>query len=371
MSQPRPSSATQSPEGWSYAKAGLDVQKMRETQNSMFIQLRETWNYRKGKRGEPFGDLGHYASTISLGNGKALAVHTDNVGTKVLIAQMLGKYDTIGIDCVAYNVNDVICLGAEPAAFLDYLVFEKQPSKTLLNEIMKGLIRGAELGQVAIVGGETAVYPGVITGATVGKGFDFSGSCIGLVDTDSIITGSKLKAGDCIIGLESSGIHASGFTLARKVLLEEAKLPLSATLGGLQKSLGEELLTPTKIYVREVMDMVRSLRIHALAHITGGAYGKLSRFFPYFNGGFHISHLPKPPKIFTLIQESGQISEREMYSTYNMGVGMCVALPRSEVDQAISIAKNHGAKAFEVGEVTGKREIILESPNGPKLELTR
>jgi phosphoribosylformylglycinamidine cyclo-ligase len=366
------SSASSSPtQGWSYAKAGLDVKKMRESQNSMFLLLRETWKNRKGARGRPFGELGHYASTISLGNGKALAVHTDNVGTKVLIAQMLGKYDTIGIDCVAYNVNDVVCLGAEPAAFLDYLVFEKQPSETLLHEIMKGLIQGAEQAQVAIVGGETAVYPGVITGAATGQGFDFSGSCIGLVDTDSVITGSNLRVGDSVIGIESSGIHASGFTLARKVLLGEAKLPLSATLGGLQRSLGEELLTPTKIYVREVLEMVRSLEIHALAHITGGAYGKLSRFFPYFKGGFHLNSLPKPPKIFSLIQETGQISDREMYSTYNMGIGMCAALPKSEADEAISIAKNYGSRALEVGEVTRKREIILDSPNGAKLDLTQ
>ncbi len=358
-------------QGWSYAKAGLDVQKMRQTQNSMFTQLRETWKNRKGGYGQPFGDLGHYASTISLGNGKALAVHTDNVGTKVLIVQMLDKYDTIGIDCIAYNVNDVICLGAEPTAFLDYLVFERQPSESLLKEIMKGLIVGAEQAQVAIVGGETAVYPGVITGAASGKGFDFSGSCIGLVDTDSVITGSDLKPGDCILGLESSGIHASGFTLARKVLLEEAKLPLSATLGGLQRSLGEELLAPTKIYVKEVLAMVRALEIHAIAHITGGAYGKLSRFFPYFKGGFHLTSLPDPPKIFNLIQETGQISDREMYSTYNMGVGLCIALPQSNVDKATAIAKDHGTRLFEVGEVTRRREIILETPNGARLELTR
>ncbi len=366
-------SNTSSPhaQGWSYAKAGLDVRKMRETQNSIFVLLRETWKNRKGGLGQPFGELGHYASTISLGDGKALAVHTDNVGTKVLIAQMLDKYDTIGIDCIAYNVNDVICLGAEPAAFLDYLVFERQPSETLLREIMRGLIFGAELAQVAIVGGETAVYPGVITGAASGKGFDFSGSCIGLVDADSVITGSKLKPGDCILGLESSGIHASGFTLARKVLLEETKLPLSATLAGLQRSLGEELLAPTKIYVREILAMVRSLDIHAIAHITGGAYGKLSRFFPYFKGGFHLNSLPSPPKIFSLIQEAGRISDREMYSTYNMGVGMCIALPKSDINEATSIAKDHGTRAYEIGEVTRKREIILESPTGAKLELTR
>lgn len=331
--------------------------------------LRETWKNRQEGRGRPFGELGHYAATVSLGNGKALAMHTDNVGTKVLIAQMLDKYDTIGIDCVAYNVNDVICLGAEPIALLDYLVFEKQPSEALLNEIMQGLLIGAKQARVAIVGGETAVYPGVITGAAPGKGFDFSGSCVGFVDVNSIITGSKLQPGDRILGLESSGIHASGFTLARKALIEEASLSLTERPKRLRSKLGEELLTPTKIYVQEVLEIVRSLEIHALAHITGGAYGKLSRFFPYFKGGFRLDSLPKPPPIFELIQETGGISEREMYSTFNMGLGMCLALPQSEVDQAILIAQRHGSKAYEIGDVIKEQEIILESPSGSKFKL--
>ncbi len=370
MSKPRTSYATQPHQGWSYAKAGLDVMKMRETQASMMRLLRKTWKNRRGPIGQPFGELGHYASTISLGNGRALAMHTDNVGTKVLVAQMLDRYGTIGIDCVAYSVNDIICLGAEPIAFLDYLVFEKQPSETFLNELMTGLVAGAEQAKVSIVGGETAVYPGIITGAAPGKGFDFSGSCIGFVDADAIITGSKLQPGDSILGLESSGIHASGFTLARKVLLEEAKLPLTAKPKGLHRNLGEELLTPTMIYVRVILEMVRSLDIHAVAHITGGAYGKLARFFPYFKGGFQLDSLPKPPPIFSLIQETGDISDQEMYSTFNMGLGMCIALHRTEVDEAISIARRYGTKAYEIGEVTQKQDIILESPAGSKLKLT-
>ncbi len=369
MKNLRHATPSQPHQGWTYAEAGLDVAKMRQTQASMMKLLKVTWENREGRLGRPFGELGHYAATVSLGGGKALAMHTDNVGTKVLIAQMMNKYDTLGIDCVAYNVNDLICIGAEPVAFLDYLVFERQPSEALLDEIMSGLVLGAEQGRVAIVGGETAVYPGLITGASPGKGFDFSGSCVGLVDTDSIITGSKLQPGDCILGLESYGIHASGFTLARRVLLGEAKFPLSKKARGLQQTLGEELLTPTKIYVGEVLEMLRSLNIHALAHITGGAYGKLSRFFPHFKGGFRLDALPKPPGIFGLIQDAGNIDEHEMYSTFNMGLGMCVALPRSEVDEAISIARNHGSKAFEVGEVTKKREIILESPSGSELKL--
>ncbi len=365
----KPGHSGNSHKRWTYAKAGLDVGRMRATQASMMALLKQTWKNREGRPWRPFGELGHYAATIDLGNGTALAMHADNVGTKVLIAQLMEKYNTIGIDCVAYNVNDLICLGAEPAAFLDYLVFEQQPSEDLLNEIMSGLVVGAEQGVVAIVGGETAVYPGIIAGGVPGKGFDFSGSCIGFVQKDSIITGSKIRPGDIVIGIESSGIHASGFTLARKVLLDEGKLSLKEKAGHLQRTLGEELLTPTKIYVKGTLELLRKLEIHALAHITGGSYGKLSRFFPYFRGGFHLESFPNPPAIFTLIQEIGEIAESEMYSTFNMGIGMCIVLPESELKEVASILRRHGSKTFELGKVVEKREILLEVPSGDKFRL--
>lgn len=343
--------------------------KMRAVQEDMASLLETSWRARAGKMGRPLVETGHYSAALDIGHGMAAAVHTDNVGTKVLIAENLGIYDTIGVDCIAMNVNDVVCIGAEPAAIVDYMVFGRQPSSQIILDIMRGLVRGAESAGVAIVGGETAVSQGVIAQAGGEPGLDLSATCVGFVGVDKILTGARMKPGDTVLGLESDGIHTNGFTLARKVLLQEAHLTMSDRVPGLKRSLGEELLHPARIYVKEILAMINALEVHAVAHITGGAYGKLARFFPYFEGGFYLHSLPDPSPIFDLVSELGAVNEREMYSTFNMGVGMCVVVPRKQADEAIDIAKDRGTSAWEVGEITQKRQIRLVTPSGSRVTL--
>jgi phosphoribosylformylglycinamidine cyclo-ligase len=239
-----------------------------------------------------------------------LAVHADGVGTKVLVAEALRKYDTVGIDCVAMNVNDVICLGAEPVALVNYLALEK-PRPRLVAEVMKGLQKGALEAGVAVVSGETAVMKDVV------KGFDLAATVIGLVRKDRIITGDECRLGDIILGLRSNGIHSNGLTLARKLLPPNTNLN-NAT----------ELLRPTRIYVKEITKVLKSgLEVHSLAHITGGAYSKLKRIGLRANVGFRLDNMPNPQPIFLKIQAKGRIPDREMYRTFNMGIGFLIICP--------------------------------------------
>ncbi|MEM2629835.1 MAG: phosphoribosylformylglycinamidine cyclo-ligase, partial [Candidatus Bathyarchaeia archaeon] len=197
-----------------YAKAGVDIEKVRKSHESIAKLLKDTFLLRRGKFGEVLIEVGHYAGLIDIGGNLALAMHTDGVGTKTLIAKAMNKYDSIGIDCVAMNVNDLICLGAEPIALVDYLAID-EPDEWVILEIMKGLVKGAEEAEAAIIGGETAIMPDLI------NGFDLSAMSIGIVEKNKVITGKKISLGDIIIGLESSGIHSNGLTLARKVLLSK------------------------------------------------------------------------------------------------------------------------------------------------------
>jgi len=243
-----------------YKDSGVDIKKIKKSHEKTWNQIMETFNFRDGKIGHPLKVFGHYAGLIDIGNNKILALHTDGVGTKVLVSQVLEKYDTIGIDAVAMGVNDVICVGAEPIALVDYLALEKTNDE-MVEEIMKGLVEGAKQADTVIIGGETAIMADVIKGIH-GRGFDLAVTVLGVVDKDKIITGEKMKPGDIVIGLESSGIHSNGLTLARKVLLREYY---------------KELLIPTKIYVNPVLEIVKKCNVHGLANITGGAFSKLMR----------------------------------------------------------------------------------------------
>lgn len=334
---------------WSYAKAGVDVKKVKKAQNEIGSIIEETFKFRDNKFGQVLGKFGHYASLIDIRNGKALALHSDGCGTKVLISQLMKKFDTIGIDCIAMCVNDLICLGAEPVALIDYLAVEKI-NGSMINEIIKGLVEGAKKAKISIVGGETAVMPDVIKGAEPGLGFDLAALCTGVVDKDKIIDGKDIKVGDVIIGLESSGIHSNGLTLARKVLLDQGKLSLDYKPDGLDSALGEELLRPTKIYSNEVLSMLKDFEVHGIAHITGGAFGKLKRFEKYSTVGFNFE-LKRSRSIFDLIQKVGKITDKEMYKTFNMGIGMCIIVPKEIADDVVSTSEKHGAKAFSIGKV--------------------
>jgi len=355
-----------SDEAMTYAKSGVDLSKVRRAHRDIASLLSSTFKLRATGLGRVLTEVGHYAGLIDIGGGKALALHADGVGTKVLVAQLMEKFDTVGIDCVAMNVNDLVCIGAEPLALVDYLVVE-EPDEWMISEIVKGLVKGAELANVVVVGGETAVMPDVVKGEVKGRGFDLAALSVGMVDQGAVLTGSKLKPGDVIVGVESSGIHSNGLTLARKVLLKDRSV--HDTLPELECSIGEELLKPTYIYVRPVLEALRRLEVHAVAHITGGSFTKLRRFEAYAPVGFKLDSMPDPHPIFKVIRRLGKVPIDEMYRTFNMGVGLCIMLPRGEVDEAIGIFEKHGFKAWAIGEVVEEPGVKVKPPGEGWLSL--
>ncbi|MFA6908065.1 MAG: phosphoribosylformylglycinamidine cyclo-ligase [Candidatus Micrarchaeia archaeon] len=283
---------------------------------------------------------GHYAGLFKSG-GQILAIHCDGVGSKLLVADEVGKFDTVGIDAVAMNVNDIICLGARPLVLVDYLALAGEDAE-LVSEVMKGLQEGAKQASCPIVGGETAILPDMIKGGK--RPFDLAATCVGVVEGEPL-TGVKMKPGDILIGLESSGIHSNGYTLARKVL--DAK------------KWGKQMLAPTRIYVKPIMEMLSSCGIHGLAHITGGAYSKLSRIGSYGHVGFLLDNMPAMTGVMAeLAKKMG--SDYEMYRTFNCGVGMVVACPAADEAKVISIAKKHGIGAQRIGVVTPGSDVVLK-----------
>lgn len=346
---------------WTYAKAGVDVSQIRKAQGEIGRLVEETFKLRAGRFGEVLTGFGHYASLIDIGGGKALALHVDGCGTKVLVAQLLGRYDTIGVDCVAMCVNDLICMGAEPLALVDYLAVERL-DEGMVTSVMRGLAAGAEEAGVAIIGGETAVMPGVICGALKGRGFDLAALGVGVVEKDKVITGKAIEPGDVLVGLESSGIHSNGLTLARRILLEDAGLDVRSRPKGLGgRALGLELLKPTRIYVKEVLAILQVAEVHGLAHITGGGFTKLKRFWDYTEAGFYFDKMPQPHPIFNFIRERGGVSLEEMYRTFNMGVGFVVVAPKKEYVKISRVCRRLGVKASLVGSVTDEKSIRVST----------
>jgi phosphoribosylformylglycinamidine cyclo-ligase len=307
--------------------------------------LETTFSYRAGKVGTPLMPIGHYAGLIDIGHGKALTMHTDGVGTKVLVAQEVGIFDTVGIDCVAMTVNDLICLGSEPVALLDYIALERE-NEGLVAELGKGLVEGARRASVAIVGGETAILGDLVKG-NAGRGFDLASMGVGIVKPDEVIDGSSIEEGDVVIGVASSGLHSNGYTLARKALRRHS---LDERMDEVGSTLGETLLTPTSIYVKPSLEAIRRCEVHGFAHITGGSFSKLTRLVGGRGLGFDLT-LPPPPEIFNLIRHEGNISEREMYRAFNMGVGLCTCLPESEAGRCSRVFKAHGFPSYYIGSV--------------------
>ncbi len=312
--------------------------------------MRSTW----GDGNVPI-DLGHFASVVEI-DGIGVAMSTDGVGTKTIIAQLMGRFDTIGIDCVAMNVNDVICVGARPASMVDYIAVQ-QSDPVVMSEIGIGLAEGARQAGISIIGGETALLPEVIRGEAEGSGLDLAATCIGKVPTDRIVTGKTIKPGDAIVGLSSAGIHSNGFTLARKVFgltadqsWGEKAETLQANFPELEATLGEELLKPTRIYVREVLEMLdRGLDIKGLAHITGDGLLNLPRL--QADVGYVIDAWPDVPPIFELVRTSGhdEVPFPEMFEVFNMGIGFCVVVAEKDVEAVIEAAHQHGCSAMRIG----------------------
>jgi len=337
-----------------YARAGVNVSQVRKSHEVLAQRLESTFRTRRGKVGYPIFPIGHYAGLVDLNDGRVLSLHTDNVGTKVIIAQLMRKYDTIGIDCVAMCANDLICTGAEPISFLDYLAMARH-DRRIVNEIAVGLVEGAKQAGMAIVGGETAIVPHLLSNDA---GLDLVGMAAGIGKEKDLILGDDIRKGDALVGVASSGIHSNGLTLARKILLGEYKL--KENVPELGRSVGEELLEPTRVYVKPVLEATRRLDVHGLAHITGGAFAKLDRIVGQAKLGADIDQLPPTPGIFRIIQRSGRISDREMYRTFNMGVGFILVCPQRTEDAVIRLFVRHGHNAFGVGRVEKKQGIRVK-----------
>ncbi len=328
----------------SYQTAGVDSGQKDQAMQRLGSWVERSFALRPSEVKLP---LGYFANVIDVGNGIGIALSTDGVGTKILIAQMLDKYDTVGIDCVAMNVNDVLCVGAEPLALLDYIAVQA-PQPDLLESLAKGLYRGAELARVTIPGGEIAQIREMIQGKRDGYAFDLVATCVGKVPLDRILTGADILEGDAVIGLASSGIHSNGLTLARHVFFERLGWEPDRHVEELGRTIGEELLEPTRIYVREVREMIDAgLRVKALAHITSTGFLNLNRAAAPM--GYMLDSLPQPPPIFRLIQQHGGISDEEMYFAYNMGIGFCVILHPQDAAAAHAIARKHQSQAWSLG----------------------
>jgi len=316
-----------------YAKAGVDIDRKSKAIASLVKELK----YRRKGKGKVIEIKGQFTSLIEFGDS-VLTLCTDGVGTKLLIAEALDKWDTVGIDCLAMNVNDTICVGAEPFAFVDYIALDK-PNPSITERIGIGLEKGAEMANVDIVGGEIAVLPEIV------RGVDLSGACLGYVDKEKIIDGSKVKVGDVIIGLPSSGIHSNGLTLARKVL-ENNEVSLDDKFQELDSTIGAELLTPTAIYVRRILKMLEKCEVTGMIDVTGGGLRNFVRLKKKVY--FDISDPLKPQPIFAVLQELGDIEDKELFQTFNMGMGYAVVLPEDEAKRA---AKVLGDGARIVGSV--------------------
>ncbi|HUH99637.1 MAG TPA: phosphoribosylformylglycinamidine cyclo-ligase [Nitrososphaerales archaeon] len=343
-------------QGDAYARAGVDVGKVRAIQGSLASVFSSTFATRRGKFGEPAIAIGHYAGLIDIGGGKLLAMHTDGVGTKVLIAQEMHKFETIGVDCVAMTVNDLICLGCEPVALLDYIALEKE-NEGLVTQLSKGLVSASKEAGAAIVGGETAIVGDLLKGVG-GNGFDLVSMGVGVVDKGRVIDGSAIGEHDAVIGIESTGLHSNGYTLARRIA---EGLPLDEPIDELGESLGDALLRPTRIYVEPTLEAVRRHEVHGIAHITGGAFTKLTRLVPSRRLQFDLGGLGArdAPPIFRFLQRRGRLSAAEAFKTFNMGVGLCLVAPRSEVEAILRTYRKRGFDGRTIGSMKRGEGVVL------------
>ena len=296
----------------------------------------------------------HYASVLRIDKRTGLAFGADGVGTKMVLAEQLGRFDTIGIDCIAMNVNDLVCVGAEPIALVDTILCSTADPE-VIGAIGAGLRRGAELAGIEIPGGEIAQVGDVVSG------WELSGSAIGLVPLDAIVDGAAVSPGDAIIGLPSSGLHSNGYTLARKVL---DGLPLDHDPDGrLDRPLGDVLLEPTEIYVETILELlaVPDVAVHGLAHITGDGLNNLLRLGDTDRIGYEIDDpLPVPP-IFDLIADRGEVDDEEMHEVFNMGCGFCVIVPEGDLDAAVGLLSGSYPAARRIGTVTDRAGVVERS----------
>lgn len=317
-----------------YKKAGVDIAKANKFVDAIKVISKSTINSHVLTRPGSFGAL------FDMGGFKyknpVLVSSTDGVGTKLLVANLLGKHDTVGIDLVAMNVNDVLCTGARPLFFLDYIATGKLNNKTM-KDVMKGIVAGCKLSNCALIGGETAEMPDMYKG----EEYDLAGFTVGVVEKDKIVDGTKIKEGDVLIGLPSSGLHSNGYSLARKALsLKE------------QKNYGQILIKPTCIYVKPILALLEKHTVKGMAHMTGGAwYEKLTKVLPA-GLAFSVKKGSWPiPRIFTLIQDRGPVPEHDMYRTFNMGIGFSIIVSPKDVVTVQAFLRHLKVQSFVIGTV--------------------
>lgn len=337
-----------------YAQAGVDLEAGYES-----VKLIQSHVARTKVKGaiDSLGAFGGMFDISALGLKEPVLVSgTDGVGTKLMLAFAMDQHDTIGIDAVAMCVNDVLVQGASPIFFLDYLAVGKNNPKRI-EQLVKGVADGCVESECALIGGETAEMPDMYDE----NHYDIAGFCVGAVDKSKLIDGSKVSVGDVLVGLPSSGTHSNGFSLVRKILLKDAKMDLHAYVPELGKTLGEELLTPTKLYVKAMKYLFDKVEIHGASHITGGGfYENVPRMLNDGQGvSIDTTCYPHKP-IFELIQKTGNVSNKEMHNVFNMGIGFIIAMPKEDASKAIALLKEINEDAYMIGEVTDSGSVDLK-----------
>nr|WP_222941648.1 phosphoribosylformylglycinamidine cyclo-ligase [Xenorhabdus sp. TS4] len=340
--QPPGSYAVTNKTSLSYKDAGVDIDAGNALVNRIKGVVKQT------RRPEVMGGLGGFGALCALPQKyrePVLVSGTDGVGTKLRLAMDLKRHDTIGIDLVAMCVNDLVVQGAEPLFFLDYYATGKLDVDTAAS-VITGIAEGCKQAGCALVGGETAEMPGMYHG----EDYDVAGFCVGVVEKSEIIDGSQVQTGDALIALASSGPHSNGYSLIRKILEVSQVDPETTELEG--KPLADHLLTPTQIYVKSILELIEKVDVHAIAHLTGGGFWEnIPRVLPENMQARIKADSWQWPAIFTWLQQAGNVSEHEMYRTFNCGVGMIIALPQSQVEQAISYLTTSGENAWQIGTI--------------------
>lgn len=332
-----------------YAAAGVDTKKADAGVGALVDVLRRI---ETGKPSRSRLASGHYASVLEVAPNLGVALSTDGVGSKLVVAESCDRLETVGIDCIAMNVNDVICVGAEPIAMVDYLAVEQVDARALAR-IAEGLRAGAEDAGIEIPGGELAVLPELIRGHPSPTGFDLCGTAFGTVALDAMVTGADARPGDALIGLPSSGLHSNGYTLARKALEPLGLDATPAALGG--RSVADALLEPTVIYVRAIVDLLRSdIPVRGLAHITGGGVTNLLRL----GHGYAIDQPLDVPPLFGLIAEQAGVPDAEMWEVFNMGCGFVAVVGEARADEATHLLAQRHPGTRRIGTVTGQAGVV-------------
>jgi phosphoribosylformylglycinamidine cyclo-ligase len=347
-----------SQEPTTYAAAGVDTDAAAAGLAGLLAWVRKTESFRQGA-GEPLVPNGFFANVLRMTDSLSVAISTDGVGSKSVVAQLAGSYESVGWDCVAVNVNDVVCTGAEPVALVDYISLQ-YPHRDLLEALGKGMHDGAERARVAIVGGELSQHPDTLTGPREGYAFDISGTCIGVLQGRAAITGGDIAPGDVVLGLPSNGIHANGMTLARHVLLSGNR-GADRWLDACGRTVAGELLRPTHIYVPEAMALLSAdVQLKGLVHISGDGLLNLARLTAAV--GYRIDALLDVPPIFGVIRREGNVSNAEMFRVFNMGVGFCAVVGAGSVDTATAAVRSAGGEVSVIGRVVPGPERQVEVP---------